>query len=739
MVRTVSALLALLALLATGPAAAEKKGLTIEGPPVLTGDGHSSVILTVLGKRLTQIKVTVDAGRVGEVQTTPQGATIELVPPHVVKQRWLTVKVTAKAGKRKAMGKGRFLVEPPDVEPGTNTSQGPLALTGPTYIVLGQQKTAVFTFQRPTDEMPQVKVSSGTTSGIAETTLGRLTFTYTVADVGYPHVVVVAVTSGVGELLDWLAVPAFGQAEVETETEKNASVTVTVGNIAYGPVRADAKGRARLSIVVPPGVKEARAVGSDSLGNEKKDLVDLAPPPVDLAPPPFNRLLLLCPKGADRLQIIVVDEAGRPTIGQALELTASAGTLNPVTMPHSGVYESLIGLPEDVPVGETVRFGAVIPDAPTSAGECGVRVTGGPPAKVVVTFDADAYTAGSSVIVAVTTMVTDSGGRPAHVKQLTVAADVGEVNDNRQVGPGQYRATWKLPDAFDGRSMGRVAARAGHASAEANIALRHGRLAQLEIRTDQRELRADGKTTVQLAVWAADTHGNPVPDLRLQGLGRGELSDFAYSDRSGAFEATYTTPLSYERLAETVTIRPEGSNIESTLELDLAPHIRTATAGVKVGYAGTSGRFRSPVIAADVAGRLPLANDSISFGFEAGFLWQALPLTTTDGEKVDTSLWVVPLLVQAIYELRRFHPLGFYAGPNVGLAVIGRTVEATSAGETSAIGAHLAFGGRLGTDVVFGPGRIFAELAYLKAEVTDPNLRGVVGGLSGCVGFRFEL
>ncbi|RJS17650.1 hypothetical protein DRW03_27045 [Corallococcus sp. H22C18031201] len=56
--------------------------------------------------------------------------------------------------------------------------------------------------------------------------------------------------------------PLWGRLTLDISTASGAEVIVEVGSQRFGPVRADAKGRAQVPVEVPPGVSEARVLAT---------------------------------------------------------------------------------------------------------------------------------------------------------------------------------------------------------------------------------------------------------------------------------------------------------------------------------------------------------------------------------------------------------------------------------------------------------------------------------------------
>ncbi len=59
-----------------------------------------------------------------------------------------------------------------------------------------------------------------------------------------------------------LEIPLLGRTELEMDTEPGAEVRVRVGDATFGPILANQRGRVRVPIEVPPGIREAQVIAT---------------------------------------------------------------------------------------------------------------------------------------------------------------------------------------------------------------------------------------------------------------------------------------------------------------------------------------------------------------------------------------------------------------------------------------------------------------------------------------------
>ncbi|HZA52043.1 MAG TPA: hypothetical protein VE549_14960 [Myxococcaceae bacterium] len=134
----------------------------------------------------------------------------------------------------------------------------PRVVAEPPAVVLGKDRFVVLRVSGAGEARLYAECSAGQLMEQGADRGARI-FRWTPPDVRFP---------GTAVLLFWtpradapeatvVTLPMAGQTTLQMETEPNASVHVQVGSTTFGPVAADERGQVRLSIQVPPGVREA--------------------------------------------------------------------------------------------------------------------------------------------------------------------------------------------------------------------------------------------------------------------------------------------------------------------------------------------------------------------------------------------------------------------------------------------------------------------------------------------------
>jgi hypothetical protein len=208
----------------------------------------------------------------------------------------------------------------------------------PSRLVLGRDAGADLQVQAPLGAKVSLSSSVGT---IGETKRdgGVVHARYTPPPLKVPSVALVLaqIDDGEDRELAWLSIPLSGSDTMEIETRPGASVEALLAGQTFGPVTADAKGTAKLSLVVPPGVANATLRITDKLGNVNQK-------PLDLDPPPFSRLRVAARAEAAtaasplELEIFVVRPDGTPDKSAKVDLLADQGDAEVVKRLAPGVY-----------------------------------------------------------------------------------------------------------------------------------------------------------------------------------------------------------------------------------------------------------------------------------------------------------------------------------------------------------------------------------------------------------------
>ncbi len=620
----------------------------------------------------------------------------------------------------------------------TNTTaqseSGPLDIRAPDRLVLGRDTTATITLKKPVGEPPLLLVNTGSISPPKETPKGRLAVTYTLPKKQFPQVAIIAVVSQDQSLIDWIAIPLHGPAQIKTKTEPNATVEIRIGDLSFGPAKANKKGITSVDVEVPPGIAQGTTVATDKVGNRIKT-------PLALGAPPFSRILGYCPSLGDRMLLFVVDKEGRPDENAQLKLRASKGQLEQPTMIEPGLYQSVFTVSKDALVGENVSLDATIQSDENSTTSCSIDIQGGQLASLGLSLDPQVHEAGSDAGVMINVKFLDADGKPAQPAAIEFGADLGQVSKLRHIKEGIYRADWTLPNGFMGKQTARITAGAISVSTittQADLALQPGPISRIEASTSDKSIHADGKSTTHIQLRAFDAFDNPVEKAGFTAKAEGTLSRFEKNENDSSFVATYTAPKRERQFRDTIVVRDKTTDVKAETTIILTSTRPPLALGPRVGYINNFGKISSVVFAADIAYCLPFLKRNLSVGLEAGFHFSNIEEKDAgDDEQVKTSTKVVPILARVAFQIP-WKLFAFYSGVSGGVAITHIDEESESAGHQADRAAHGTIMGLMGADVTLGPGRVIIEAAYMHTFEKDSKMEGNRGGLLITAGYRFE-
>jgi hypothetical protein len=186
--------------------------------------------------------------------------------------------------------------------------------------------------------LPPVLVASpGRVSAPAAVGPGRWRATYEPAAGPQPEVAAVLALSPRCPLcptpraVGGLALPVAASVELPGAADPGARTTIVVGDRAFGPARADRRGRFSVPIVVPPGVRKARALTRDRAGNRSATDLDLGLPwEARLACIAFPPALPADGRSEALLHCLAANPRGEPDPEAPLEAFAKAGSAGPL-------------------------------------------------------------------------------------------------------------------------------------------------------------------------------------------------------------------------------------------------------------------------------------------------------------------------------------------------------------------------------------------------------------------------
>ncbi len=486
----------------------------------IIGDGQTEALVHAVfrlpsGAPITglKLKASTTSGTVSEVLEIAEG---------VYATRFVAAATTAPAvatvsfkGRHEALGaieaKRDLAVSPP--------FRGRLAVsTGQPAIVLGQDTETTVSIAFPAGvEAPTspadvlVRASSGTVSGVVPLGGGRFAARYTPPQANYPHLAMLTVVDRRAPSDVWgSAVLALqGRVDYPVTARPGANVVLKLGGREYGPVTADAAGRANIPLVVPPGVKVATQISADSSGVTEGTL--------DLQVPPTQRVAIFDPppnvpadaRAAVSIRVVVRKADGSPDVDSVPAMTVTAGKISEARHAGEGVYVATF-TPPNGRSASTATVQASLADGSKGA-SLDIALVPGLPANVELTAEPSVLVEGSTALKVYATLQ-DGEGTGLSGRQLRVRAAGAAFKAVTDLKGGDYRAEFSADPGTS--AIVQVAA----VSAPSANALRYVVLLPYASSVPT------GKAQV-VTIVTADAFGYPVPnvavDLVVSGVGGG--------------------------------------------------------------------------------------------------------------------------------------------------------------------------------------------------------------------------
>jgi hypothetical protein len=295
---------------------------------------------------------------------------------------------------------------------------------------------------------PEIVASSGRVRDLSPEGPGRFRAVYEPAATRHPEVAVLVALAprcplcptprGVG----YAVVPLAAAIEIPGQSEPGARATLTIGGRRFGPVAADARGRFRVPVVVPPGAHVAHAETVDALGNRTRRRLDLGLPEVDrLACAAWPRALPADGRSAASLWCVTSTEAGSGVRVARLALSAGAGEIGAATPWRDALQRARFRAPAGTGGARGVVVAALWPEGGKASSDQ-IRIALAPlaPAEIVARVPDEPVALGATV--PAETAVRDRNGDLVGRPSGPPGATQGFVAPDRFVArrdPGDFR------------------------------------------------------------------------------------------------------------------------------------------------------------------------------------------------------------------------------------------------------------------------------------------------------------
>lgn len=613
---------------------------------------------------------------------------------------------------------------------GANTVQ-----VTPPELTLGSERGAELRVQVEDASGATVEITSslGTVSPVQSLGNGQFRAQFQPPSEHHPAVALVLVEVKRGEAIDrqWVSIPLQASADLEVRTKPRAEVQVDVGALHVGPAQADARGRVRVRVVVPPGIPSAIVHSKDLAGNASVKRI-----PLDLRP--YARVRAATSREAAswadenplEIEAFAVDPSGAPlTEPRGLHAKALHGSVGRPHLTGNGTFAFTYRAPEVLRSAEDRITLTLIGGGPPV--ELPVTLRAGPPAKIAITLDRTRYLAGSGRRIGIQVQVTDAKGNPVASEVPTLTAEAGRIT------PTAHGFELEVPDAFAGRTQLEVRASVGKLTGAAQVALVPAAAVQATLTLDH-GFAVAGKP-IEGTLVLRDRFGNPTSDDGVSVLTpNGERAVIARSPE-GTYRVRYTPGSSEPTGPMVLEVRGEGATLGRSTEVTVLepPSGWGASGWLAMGgqtnFALARGGFSRLGLG------LRLGRSSFEAIAEADLRLYAGFNTLLNGVAVHGTIHGFGAALGARYT----RPIGvrwtLHGSAVLGMARIRSTLSGTgplSTTSSSEIKTFPLLRLAAGPAYQMGRGSLFTDVTF-ESVTTSGHLSGNVGGLGLAVGYLY--
>jgi hypothetical protein len=477
---------------------------------------------------------TSDGGNLKATEVRPGVYEATWTPAAVAAPGLVQVNVKAKNGKQDLAKSWSVPVVP--------GGASAVAITAnPPQIVLGQDTSATLSLTlsggaaAAADKGELVLLSSsGEVSNITPLGGGRYSALLSAPNQQFPHLAVVTAVDrrNPGSTYGAVVVPLVGKANFPVTGQPGSRILVRVGDREYGPMQADAAGRAQVPIIVPPGVAQAMIISI--LGEQKRE------EPLDLQVPAAKRLRLFAPPASVPgsptasvpVRVYVATAMGAPDTAAKVRFTASAGQVSEARHEGNGVYVATFTPPAAAAATE-VSLSAAVEDASGKQQDAmAVPVAATLPATLTLAPEPAVLAPGVNAF-RVLAKATGPDNAGLSGRQLAFLANGARIDGApKDLGSGDYQV------AFTATGAGAV-----ELVAAPRVTPTGNPLARVLLLPTRDRVAPDGSAAMVVTVVTVDAFGYPVPGVPVTlavTQGDGRLPATVTTDEAGLALVSYT-------------------------------------------------------------------------------------------------------------------------------------------------------------------------------------------------------
>jgi hypothetical protein len=508
----------------------------------VVGDGKTAVKFSLIalqadGSAMTalKVKVTATGGEATALREVGGGVyDFTYTPPEVNAPRQIELSIKGKSSSGVTVGKvyGVTVTPPP--------SHRLTVTANPPEIILGQDASSTINIQlatAPGEDLSSVALdvtaTAGTIANLTPLGGGRYSALYTPPKVNYPHIALLTVADrqDPGRSYGYVSLPLVGKTSYPITSTPGANVMLRVGSRDFGPIQADASGRANVPIVVPPGVSQAvltTAMGTDTRTEN-----------IDLKVPDGKRIALLpvvAGVPGDKtvtipVRVAVVAPTGEPAANAMVSISASSGTITKPVHEGNGIYRADFTPSTSLAMGQVNLAASLDGQASTQTDTASIPLIPVRPTGVTLSTEPALLPAGATGFKALVQVV-GPGGAGLSDRQVLIEANGAKLRESvKDLKAGDYQGL------FDLTGTGPVELTATVMSASTGNPLR-----RLVVLPSVTRLPNDGMSSAMLTIVAVDEFGYPVAGVPLTArvvAGDGQIPSAATTNEAGVAQLYY--------------------------------------------------------------------------------------------------------------------------------------------------------------------------------------------------------
>ncbi|MFZ5480407.1 MAG: hypothetical protein ACOZNI_26830 [Myxococcota bacterium] len=532
------------AALAEAPTPFQQDVIELLRPTDLVGDGGSPADLYLLalypdGKPIVGLpakaRMTVDGGTAGELADLGNGLyKLTFTPEKVESAKSASFSLEGKLpDKRKVERSWTAPIAPP-------LAKRLQLAANPGELTLGVDKTASLSF-RLTGGDPRTYATTKLTIASSTGAVGALTnlgagqfsglFTPPAGSLAQVALITAVDAGDTARTYAAAALPLLAKSDQTVTVAPNARVILKVGGREFGPVQADAKGRAKVPVIVRPGAAAATRVVIAPDGTVSET-------PFDLKLPDTRRIALFplatgIPADG-RMQVpvraFVVTPDGRPDENALVTFTATSGSVGSARHEGGGVYVATY-VPATGNLPTTGAVTVTVGERPVDKETRPLALVPVRPSKLTLRADPPTLAAGATALTVIA-RVEGPGGEGLPGRAVTFVANGAKLAKVEDLKNGEYKATFTPTGKGPVEVAGRISA----------PSTGNG-LAHVVLLPSRERVPPDGLSSAMFTVATLDEFGYPVPGVEVElklVAGDGSLPERVTTGPDGIAPVYYT-------------------------------------------------------------------------------------------------------------------------------------------------------------------------------------------------------